>query len=72
MKKYDKKLLSKEFCNKLIDFAEQDDNLFREENFQKEVYKFYLTKPDIPKWISDELDSLIKINLSDLFYIKHC
>ena len=43
----------------------------REENFQKEVYKFYLTKPDIPKWISDELDSLIKINLSDLFYIKH-
>lgn len=71
MKKYDKKLLSKEFCNKLIDFAEQDDNLFREENFQKEVYKFYLTKPDIPKWISDELDSLIKINLSDLFYIKH-
>ena len=71
MKKYDKKFLSKEFCNKLIDFAEQDNNLFREENFQKEVYKFYLTDSTIPKWISEELDSLIKTNLSDSFYIKH-
>lgn len=71
MKKYDKKLLSKEFCSKLIEFAEQDNNLFREENFQKEVYKFYLTTPNIPKWISDEIDTLIKVNLGDLFYIKH-
>ena len=37
MKQYDKKVLSKDFCNKLIEYAEIDDNLKREVNFQKEV-----------------------------------
>jgi hypothetical protein len=71
MKQYDKKVLSKDFCNKLIEYAEIDDNLKREVNFQKEVSRFYMTGDNIPKWIFDELDNLIKTNLGELYFIKH-